>query len=270
MVEVGVSVVPSADDIDRIRGVARVADAGGLDLLGIQDHPYQRRFLDTWSLIAVLIGETTRLRFFPDVANLPLRPPAMLAKAAASLDLLSGGRFELGLGAGSFWDAIAAMGGPRRAAGESVAALAEAITIIRRAWSGERGLTFDGDHYSVRGYHAGPRPAHEISIWVGAYRPRMLELVGRAADGWVPSLGYLSPADVPAAHARIDAAARAAGRDPRAIRRLVNVMNPDDLEPAAIDALVAELGFDTPIFWVEEPAQVERIAAEIAPRLRSL
>jgi alkanesulfonate monooxygenase SsuD/methylene tetrahydromethanopterin reductase-like flavin-dependent oxidoreductase (luciferase family) len=269
-VEVGVSVVPNADDVDRIRRVAVAADAGGLDLLGIQDHPYQRRFLDTWALIGVLIGETERLRFFPDVANLPLRTPAMTAKAAASLDVLSGGRFELGLGAGSFWDAIEAMGGPRRSPREALEALDEAIQIIRRAWSGERGLTFEGRHYSVRGYHPGPPPAHDIGIWIGAYKPRMLALIGRAADGWVPSLGYVAPADVPAAQARIDEAARAAGRDPRAIRRIVNLMNADDFEPEALDAIVTDLGFDTLIFWVEEPEQAERVARELAPRLREL
>jgi alkanesulfonate monooxygenase SsuD/methylene tetrahydromethanopterin reductase-like flavin-dependent oxidoreductase (luciferase family) len=269
-VEVGVSVVPDADDLDRIRRVAAAADAGGLDLLGIQDHPYQHRFVDTWALIGVLVGETERLRFFPDVANLPLRPPAMLAKAAASLDVLSGGRFELGLGAGAFWDAVEAMGGPRRSPRESLEALDEAIQIIRRAWSGERGLTFEGRHYSVRGYHPGPPPAHDIGIWVGGYKPRMLELIGRTADGWVPSLGYLSPADAPAAQARIDDAARAAGRDPRAVRRIVNLMNADDFEPDALDAVVTDLGFDTLIFWLEEPEQAERVAREIAPRLREL
>jgi alkanesulfonate monooxygenase SsuD/methylene tetrahydromethanopterin reductase-like flavin-dependent oxidoreductase (luciferase family) len=270
VIEVGVSVVPSADDIDRIRRIAAVADERGIDLIGIQDHPYQRRFLDTWALIGVLIGETERVRFFPDVANLPLRLPTMIAKSAASLDVLAGGRFELGLGAGAFWDAIEAMGGPRRSPGDSVDALEEAIAVIRRAWTGERGMTFEGEHYTVRGYNPGPPPAHEIGIWLGAYRPRMLELVGRAADGWVPSLGYLDPADAPAAHRRIDDAARAAGRDPRAIRRVVNVMRPDDLEPAAIDAIVTDLGFDAPILWIEEPAQAERIASEIAPRLRAL
>jgi alkanesulfonate monooxygenase SsuD/methylene tetrahydromethanopterin reductase-like flavin-dependent oxidoreductase (luciferase family) len=269
-VEVGVSVVPNADDVDRIRRVAAAADAGGLDLLGIQDHPYQRRFLDTWALIGVLIGETERLRFFPDVANLPLRTPAMTAKAAASLDVLSGGRFELGLGAGSFWDAIEAMGGPRRSPREALEALDEAIQIIRRAWSGERGLTFEGRHYSVRGYHPGPPPTHDIGVWIGAYKPGMLALIGRAADGWVPSLGYVAPADVPAAQARIDEAARAAGRDPRAIRRIVNLMNADDFEPEALDAIVTDLGFDTLIFWVEEPEQAERVARELAPRLREL
>jgi Luciferase-like monooxygenase len=81
-------------------------------VIGIQDHPYQRRYLETWSLIADLIARTDRVRFFPDVANLPLRFPAMIAKRAATLDVLSGGRFELGLGAGAFWEAIGAMGGP--------------------------------------------------------------------------------------------------------------------------------------------------------------
>ena len=91
--------------------MARVADEAGLDLVGIQDHPYQRRFLDTWALMAFVLAQTSRISVFPDVANLPLRPPRMMAKAAASLDVLSGGRFELGLGAGAFWDGIEAMGG---------------------------------------------------------------------------------------------------------------------------------------------------------------
>ena len=93
---------------------ARRADELGLDLVGVQDHPYQPRFLDTWTLLSTIAAETERIRLFPDVANLPLRPPAVLARAAASLDLLSGGRVELGLGAGAFWDAIEANGGPRR------------------------------------------------------------------------------------------------------------------------------------------------------------
>jgi Luciferase-like monooxygenase len=78
---------------------AQRAERLGLDYVGIQDHPYQRRFVDTWSLMAMIAASTTTLRIFPDVANLPLRPPAVMAKAAATIDLLSGGRFELGLGA---------------------------------------------------------------------------------------------------------------------------------------------------------------------------
>src|SRR2546423_14496202 len=89
--EAGISVIPYADSLDRIRDLVRVAEDGGLRLVGIQDHPYQARFVDTFALIATLLAETRRISFFTDVANLPLRPPAVLAKAAASLDGLSGG-----------------------------------------------------------------------------------------------------------------------------------------------------------------------------------
>src|SRR5882757_6848456 len=139
-VELGVFVVPDAEDPRRTLDQIIAADESGLDVVGIQDHPYQRRFLDTWTVLSYAAARTERVRLVPDVANLPLRPPAVLAKAAASLDLLSGGRVELGLGAGGFWDAIVAMGGPRRSGPESVDALEEAIDVIRAVWSGERSV----------------------------------------------------------------------------------------------------------------------------------
>src|SRR5215212_3713500 len=122
-VEFGIFPAPNAAEADELLERVLAAEEAGLDLVGIQDHPYQRRFLDTLSLLAYLAARTSRIRLAPDVANLPLRPPAMIAKAAASIDLLSGGRFELGLGAGAFWENIAAMGGPEREPGESVDAL---------------------------------------------------------------------------------------------------------------------------------------------------
>src|SRR3954462_2071338 len=118
----GIFPTPNAEDRDQILEQVLTAERAGLDLVGIQDHPYQPRFLDTWSLIAFLAARTERIRFFPDVANLALRPPAMLAKAAASLDRLTGGRIELGLGSGGFGDAAAAMGGPHRSPAVAVAA----------------------------------------------------------------------------------------------------------------------------------------------------
>src|SRR3954451_18412637 len=97
----GIFLPPDARDAEAVLELGVLADRSGLDLIGVQDHPYNPRFLDTWTLLAVLAARTQRIRLFPDVANLPLRPPAMLAKAAASLDILSGGRVELGLGAGA-------------------------------------------------------------------------------------------------------------------------------------------------------------------------
>jgi alkanesulfonate monooxygenase SsuD/methylene tetrahydromethanopterin reductase-like flavin-dependent oxidoreductase (luciferase family) len=262
----GISVVPSAADLDEIRRAVIRADELGFQLVGIQDHPYQVRFVETWSLIADLLARTERIRAFPDVANLPLRLPAMIAKQAATLDVLSGGRFELGLGAGAQWDAIDAMGGPRRSPGESVDALEEAIRIIRLFWSGEDSIEFEGRFYRVKGVHPGPPPAHPIQIWVGAYKPRMLALVGSAADGWVPSAPYAPPEVIPAMRERIDRAAEEAGRDPAEIRRIYNVVgwfDAEEVEP------IVELGFDTLIFWPQGDVveQIERFAEEVVPNV---
>jgi alkanesulfonate monooxygenase SsuD/methylene tetrahydromethanopterin reductase-like flavin-dependent oxidoreductase (luciferase family) len=248
--------------------------------------------VDTFALIGTLLAQTERIRIFPDVANLPLRLPGVLAKTATSLDLMSGGRFELGLGAGAFWDAIEAMGGPRRGPGEAVDALAEAIQVIRLMWSGERSVRFEGEHYGVRGVHPGDPPAHEIEIWVGAYKPRMLGLVGRLADGWMPSLGRSSPDDLRRSQGLIDEAAREAGRDPASVRRLLNVggaitePGPGDTQAPGTSPMsslagppeywhelldgLADIGFSGFVFWPAEatPGAIERFAHEVAPHVR--
>ena len=258
----GVFVTPEATE--RPLQQAAVADKLGFDLVGVQDHPYQRRFYDTWTLLTAMAMRTERITVFPDVANLPLRPPAMLAKAAATLDMLSGGRVELGLGAGGFWEAIKAYGGPARTAGESVSALEEAIQIIRLLWSGQHGIRFDGKFYPLAGAHSGPVPAHPIGIWLGAYKPRMLSLVGRMADGWVPSLGYFKPADLLEGNRRIDEAANAAGRDPRSIRR---VLNAGFLEAELLVSLAIDYGMDT-FLITGDPDEMRTFASEVAPRVR--
>jgi len=214
---------PVADQAENVVTLARIADATGLDLVTIQDHPYQPAFLDTWTLLSNLAARTQRVHLVPNVANLPLRQPAVLAKSAASLDILSDGRVELGIGAGAFWDAIVAMGGPRRAPGEAVTALEEAIAIIRALWSPERTPRIEGDHYRLTGAKPGPLPVHPIGIWVGAYGPRMLGLTGRLGDGWLPSRGYAGPEKLAAMNARIDEGATAAGRNPAQVRRLYNI-----------------------------------------------
>src|SRR5688572_7682846 len=210
-IKFGYFLIPNADA--PLLLIAQEAERLGLDYVAVQDHPYQRRFVDTWTLLSMIAAGTERIGLFPDVANLPLRPPAVLAKAAASLDLLSGGRVELGLGAGGFWDAITAYGGPRRSPGEALAALGEAIEVIRLVWSGERNLRFAGTHYRLAGAHSGPVPAHPIGIWLGVYGPRALLLAGRLADGWVPSLrGEIAP--LGEARVRLHDGAAEAGRDP--------------------------------------------------------
>lgn len=256
-VRVGISVVPAAAELDRIRELVRTADEVGLDAVGIQDHPYQRRFLDTWSLIPALLAQTTRVSMFTDVANLPLRPPAMMARAAASLDVLSGGRFDLGLGAGAFPEIVARLGGPVRTPREAIDALDEAIDVIRLMWSAEPSVSFDGTYYQLEDARPGPPPAHAIGIWLGAFKPRMLRLVGRKADGWLPSLGVLTRDELREANRLIDTTAEQEGRDPRSIRRILNLQGVIGDGPAPpreslpVGYLAGEPLAGPPDYWVE-------------------
>src|SRR6266545_4642100 len=178
----GYFLVPNA--ADPLLETAREVERLGLDYLAVQDHPYQRRFVDTLTLLSMVAATTSRVGGFPDAA--------------------------------------AAFGGPRRGRGEAHQALAEAIEVIRKVWSGERNLRFEGTHYRLAGAHSGPVPAHPIGIWLGVYGPRSLRLTGRVADGWVPSFrGELQP--VLDMTARLDEGAAEAGRDPGEIRRVLNV-----------------------------------------------
>jgi alkanesulfonate monooxygenase SsuD/methylene tetrahydromethanopterin reductase-like flavin-dependent oxidoreductase (luciferase family) len=206
----------------------------------------------------------------------------VLAKAAASLDVLSGGRVEMGLGAGAFWEAIEAMGGPRRSPGEAVRSVEEAIQVMRLVWSEERSVRFDGEIYTLKGLKPGPHPVHEIGIWVGARGPRMLDLIGRLADGWVPSMGWATPDILPEMHGRIDEGAARAGREPDEIRRVYNISGiiGEEVEgplsgPASrwieeLSRFALELGMDTFIYWPAEDhvRQVELFASEVVPAVR--
>lgn len=271
----GAFITPSAADPQTPVQLAQLAEAVGLDLVTFQDHPYQPSFLDTWTLMSYVAAATQRVRIAPNVLNVPLRPPAVLAGAAASLDLLSGGRFDLGLGAGGFWDAIAAMGVPKLTPGQAVTALEEAIEIIRGRWDTTQrgGLFTDGETHAVHGVKRGPRPAHEIPIWLGARKPRMLGLVGRAADGWLPSLPWLEPGDYARGNLLIDGAAEAAGRDPRAVRRLLNIgASPRDSRAWAEELAGYTLadGVSTFIAMADDPRDIQRFAAEVAPAVREI
>jgi len=265
----GAFITPGAADPARTVDLAVRAEDSGLDLVTFQDHPYQPAFLDTWTLLSYVAARTERVALSGNVLSLPLRQPAVLARAAASLDRLTGGRVELGLGAGAFWDAIVAMGGTRRTPGESVSALEQAIEVIRGIWDvGDRTpLHAGGALVRVDGAKRGPAPAHRIPVVLGAYKPRMLRLTGATADGWLPSAGYLGPGDLARGNAAIDAAARAAGRDPRAIVRALNItpeLGADDLVRLAV-----EEGVSTFILASDDPGRLDTFATAVAPIVRA-
>ena len=284
-IDFGIFPSPEAATLERTWEVVDAAERGGLDFVGIQDHPYQRRHLDTWALMATVLARTERLRVFPDVANLPLRPPALIAKNAASLDVLSGGRFELGLGAGGFWEAIEAMGGPRRRPREAADALLEAIEVIRLLWSDQRSVRFEGEFYRLAGVKPGPLPVHDMGIWLGVLGPRLLKETGKVADGWVPSHAFAGPKKLPGMHERIDQGAAEAGRDPASIRRVYNLWGtigeskgssdnpldgPVEQWVERLTEFAVEYGMDTFVLGPagESARQVEIFAAEVAPAVR--
>ncbi|MFI1469219.1 LLM class flavin-dependent oxidoreductase [Streptomyces wuyuanensis] len=277
----GTFLTPQSRDAAAVVDLAVLSERSGLDLVTFQDHPYQSGFLDTWTLLSWVAARTERVRLSGNVINLPLRPPAVLARAAASLDLLSGGRVELGLGAGAFWDAIEAMGGRRLTASEAVGALDEAIDVIRGVWDADERapLRVRGDFHRVDGARRGPAPAHPVPIWVGAYKPRMLRLTGRKADGWLPTLNFLKDPDLRRGNAIIDEEARRTGRDPRAIRRLLNIMHGPGQDPGPLQGpperwaerllpFVLEHGVGTFVLGTDDPRAIAAFGEVVAPALR--
>lgn len=280
----GTFITPQNRDPATPVALAQLSEQAGLDLVTFQDHPYQPAFLDTWTLLSWVAARTERIHLAANVHSLPMRPPAVLARSAASLDLLSGGRYDLALGAGGFWDAIAAMGGPRRSPGEAVDAFSEALDIIRGIWNASErgGVRVDGRYYQVVGAKRGPEPAHDIPIWVGALKPRMLRLIGAKADGWLPSSFYLKDGDLERGQLVIDEAAAAAGRDPREIRRLLNISGsftaqgqgflegPAEQWAQQLLPLAVESGVSTFILASDDPRDIQTYAEEVAPRLREL
>ena len=282
----GAFITPVAAPAQQAVELAVTAETAGLDLAAFQDHPYQPRFLDTWTLMSYAAARTSRIRLLPDVLNLPLRQPVVVARSAASLDLLSGGRLELGLGTGAFWDAIVAAGGQRLSPGDAVTGLEEAIRIIRGVWDTDETapLRVEGKIHQVHGAKRGPAPAHDVGIWLGAYKPRMLRLTGAAADGWLPSMGYLrgGPADLVPLNAAIDDGAASAGRDPASVRRLLNISG--SFEPAGrgllqgppaqwaeqLAEMAVEYGISGFILASDDAASITRFGAEVAPAVRDL
>ena len=298
----GLSITPYSSNVDNIFKLARTADDLGLDIIGIQDHPYNGSFFDTWTLISALAASTRRIRYFPDVSDLPMRPPAILAKTAATLDVITNGRIEIGLGTGAFWDAIQSWGGNRRTPGEAVAAYKEALQIIRLIWNYGKGrsrVSFSGKYYQLENAQAGPSPYHNMSIWTGGVGPRMMSVIGKLTDGWVVPLSTnMSGDEIRIRQKMIDESARKNGRSPQSIRRIAQLVGAIDERELSeksekkpfflhdrspfigsvsrwVDWLTSsykELGLDTFIFWPsvegDEENQVRIFAQQIVPKLR--
>ncbi|WP_116109856.1 LLM class flavin-dependent oxidoreductase [Amycolatopsis ruanii] len=209
------------DEVPDLLRLVRRADADGLDLVSLSDHPYFGGRLDAYATVGFLLGHTERIAGFANVTNLPLRPPAMLARTVTTLSALSGGRVVLGMGAGGLPDRIADMGGPRFTPAEAVEAFEEAILLVKSLAGGDEPVTHEGRHYRVRGIEPAPVPAPPV--WTGSVGRKSLAATGRVADGWLPghAADWLSER-YRTSRPVIDDAAAAAGRDPSEVRTILN------------------------------------------------
>lgn len=281
----GVSIIPSASGRSDPVAEARRAEELGLDLVTVWDHPHgELASFETWTLMTWIAARTSRITVASDVLGVPFRLPAMVAKMAESFDRLSNGRLVLGLGAGSADAEAAGVGAPVRRPREKVDALEEALTIVRGVWA-QPSYTHAGAHYRTDAARLEPKPAHRIPIWVGAYGTRALEVTGRLADGWIPSMPYLPPALARNRLEVVRAAAERAGRDPDELEVAYNVgvrvggppaPDPDRQivgTPAeVVDRLASllELGFTVLNLSRsgQRDEQLERLGEEVVPALR--
>ncbi|MFI7612147.1 LLM class flavin-dependent oxidoreductase [Nonomuraea terrae] len=280
-----------AKALEDLVDLAELSEELGYDLVTFSGGPAQA---DPWTLASWAAGRTSRVRLLAA----PARDgnPAVVARAAASLDLLAAGRVDLALAPAHTPDADA---------------VGEAIDVIRGIWSAsERSpLYVEGKHHRVAGADRGPAPSRTVPLWIDGADPALLRLTGRQADGWAAPLALGAPPAHPGGHAEdgtaagpapdgsvpdgvwfgelvaaqrvIDAAAAEAGRDPREIRRLARIAGrftadrggfltgPPEKWVADLLPLVLDAGFATFVLAAGDPETVRRFAAEVAPVLRT-
>lgn len=279
---VSTSAAPGADPV----ADALEAERLGFDFISANDHPHGTSPThELWTMLAWIAARTSTIKVASRVLGVPYRNPAVVAKMAASLQELSGGRLILGMGGGSSDEGIAAFGVGPLSRRDKIDGLEDALRIIRGLWS-EVGSSHEGSVYAVRRATIEPRPTERIPIWTGTYGPRGLALTGAFADGWIPSLDLVPPERAPEMRERILRAAAEAGRTSEEISCIYNMevrvggdAQPDDSivsgEPLqVIERLLGfvELGFVGMNFILGGPEaseQRERLSVEVLPMLRS-
>jgi probable F420-dependent oxidoreductase len=254
-VRVGVQLPEVERDVrrDELAAMARAAEETGFDSVWVGDHLLyrdpDRGPWDCWATLAWLAGITERVKLGPLVACTAFHPPGVLARQAAAVDELSGGRLVLGLGAG--WNAVEfqAFGLPF---GSHVSRFEEAFEIVRRLLAGER-VTFCGRFHETDDAVLLPAPARRPKLMIGANAPRMLSIALPHVDAWNTWFTrYGNTVDGFAKHnAEIDEASARAGRDPAEVERSACVFvacegprtrqNDDGVQPVAADDLAGHL-----------------------------
>jgi alkanesulfonate monooxygenase SsuD/methylene tetrahydromethanopterin reductase-like flavin-dependent oxidoreductase (luciferase family) len=263
--------------------LARLAEDLGYDLIAAPDHPYWGHYLDGWTFLSAVFGATSSIQVFTDVINLSLRQPAVVAKAAWSLEAMAPGRLKLGIGSGGVWDAIAGIGGPVWSPREAFEHVEDAVSICRLIWSGEAKVSFAGHHHVLSDATPPPAPPRPIDLWIGCGKPTMRRLVAREADGWIPNGDGIEPENLRRASDHLDQELAAVDRPPHEVRRICNTIM-KKLQPKSerflfgpaeqwvdeLSALAIDFGFDTFVFGDRDTTEehLHRFAETVVPGVR--
>jgi alkanesulfonate monooxygenase SsuD/methylene tetrahydromethanopterin reductase-like flavin-dependent oxidoreductase (luciferase family) len=245
-------------------------------LLPIYGDPTGPMF-EGWSLLAALAGQTERLGLGLIVSSNRFRPPALLAKIGATVDVVSNGRLTLGIGVGSApghpdarreYDAFGIPFLPHR---DAVASFDEACAIIARLWTEDAPFDFDGAHHRLRDAYCSPKPVQDPRppIMIGGWGERTLRIIARHADIWnIPGAPVNDTDELRRRSQMLDAACLEAGRDPQAVQRSVQIgVAYDDLDRASAQAGAAiEAGFTHVVFALSAPYP-DGIAATMRDRV---
>jgi F420-dependent oxidoreductase-like protein len=265
--------------IEQLRAVWRVADEAGFDHCWCMDHLAtlggrdDGPIFEAWTLLAGMAVATSRTRIGCMVTGNTYRHPAVLAKAAVTVDHLSGGRLEFGLGAGWAENEHTMLGLPFGTKGDRADWLEEACQIIRSLWTEQR-TSFEGSYYHLTEAVAEPKPVQQPypPIWIGGSgRQRTLRITARYADVWNAAGG--SPDEVAELSAVLDGRCAEIGRDPAQIRRSVQIRVPeanDDVLKIAESYHAAGVSEIVLILHSQDPVGLSDRMAGLLPRLRTI
>jgi alkanesulfonate monooxygenase SsuD/methylene tetrahydromethanopterin reductase-like flavin-dependent oxidoreductase (luciferase family) len=277
---------------DAVCRVARLAESAGFDSVWVSDHLFldwskyggpsdPQGSLECWTTLSALAASTSTIRLGSLTLCNDLRSPALLAKMAASLGLLSGGRLEVGMGAGWYEPEYRAAGIELDPPGVRIRRLGDAVEIVVRLLDGEE-VTFKSESYTIDGAVCRPFPQPRPRVWVGGKGDLLLRTTAKVADGW--NYSWLGSLDDYAERSRVaDRACEEAGRDPSTLARSVGAYVLAGTSDADVQRRYERLVERTPpgvlsgpsgtgaVSWDEfRKARVAGTVDEVAERLASL
>lgn len=195
----GANIEQACTDYKTIRRTAMECEAQGFDFVWLSDHLYdvgnpQNPYLECWSVLSALAEATSKIRLCTIVVNNLFRHPSLLAKMASTLDDVSGGRLDLGVGAGWYEEECVAHGIPFPKTSDRISMLDEALAVIKKLWTEDQ-VSFEGRFYRLKNAYSYPKPKQKPTppIWIGVMKGRrkMLELVAKHSNVWTISSLYL-------------------------------------------------------------------------------